>query len=112
MPGLIDKYLASAGYTGQLTDAPLAADPPANLFELVASNYGAHGPFDSESKRGSWDMFTDRHRTAFWTVAALGLIGGVHLLGRPQKRSATPISYKVSQCPKKLLTNNFSLKNV
>ena len=31
--------------------------------------------------------------------------------GRPQKRSATPISYKVSQCPKKFLTSNCSLKN-
>jgi 4-oxalocrotonate tautomerase len=31
--------------------------------------------------------------------------------GRPQKRSATPFSYKVSQCPKKFRTNNFSPKN-
>jgi short-subunit dehydrogenase len=84
-PGLIDKYLASAGYSGQLTDEPLAADAPANLFEPVAGNYGAHGRFDSESKRGSWEMFTDRHRTAFWTVAALGLIGGVHLLAKKYK---------------------------
>ena len=84
-PGLIDKYLASAGYKGQLTNEPLAADAPANLFEPVAGNYGAHGRFDSESKRVSWEMFTDRHRTAFWTVAALGLIGGVHLLAKKYK---------------------------
>ena len=32
-PGLIDRYLASAGYTGQLTDEALPADAPANLFE-------------------------------------------------------------------------------
>jgi phospholipase C len=31
--------------------------------------------------------------------------------GRYQKRSATPISYKVSQCPTKLRTNSFNLKN-
>lgn len=84
-PGLIDKYLASAGYKGQLTDEPLAADAPANLFESVAGNYGAHGRFDSESRRGSLEMFTDRHRTAFWTVAALSLIGGVHLLAKKYK---------------------------
>jgi hypothetical protein len=28
-----------------------------------------------------------------------------------KKRSATPISYKVSQCPTKLRTSNFNLKN-
>jgi hypothetical protein len=32
--------------------------------------------------------------------------------GRPQKRGATPISYKVLQCPTKLLhTSTFNLKN-
>jgi len=31
--------------------------------------------------------------------------------GRPQKRSATPIAYKVSQCPKKFRTNNSNLKS-
>jgi short-subunit dehydrogenase len=84
-PGLIDRYLASAGYKGQLTDEPLALDAPDNLFEPVAGNYGAHGRFDGESKTGSWEMFTDRHRTAFWIVAALGLIGGVHALARKHK---------------------------
>ena len=32
--------------------------------------------------------------------------------GRPQKRGATPISYKVLQCPTKLFhTSTFNLKN-
>ncbi|AMM18649.1 short-chain dehydrogenase (plasmid) [Burkholderia sp. PAMC 28687] len=84
-PGLIDRYLASAGYAGQLTDVPLAADAPANLYEPVPGNYGAHGRFDQESKTGSWEMFTDRHRSAFWALAALGLVGGVHLLAKKYK---------------------------
>ena len=84
-PGLIDRYLASAGYAGQLTDVPLAADAPANLYEPVPGNYGAHGRFDQESKAGSWEMFTDRHRSAFWALAALGLVGGVHLLAKKYK---------------------------
>lgn len=84
-PGLIDKYLASAGYTGQLTDTPLEANAPANLYDPVPGDYGAHGRFDAESKTGSWEMFTDRHRSAFWTLAALGLLGGVHLLARKYK---------------------------
>ena len=84
-PGLIDRYLASAGYKGQLTDVPLAADAPANLYEPVPGNYGAHGRFDQESKTGSWEMFTDRHRSALWALAALGLVGGVHLLAKKYK---------------------------
>ena len=49
-PGLIDKYLAKAGYSGQLTDRKLPADAPANLFHPVPGNYGAHGRFDAQSK--------------------------------------------------------------
>ncbi len=81
-PGLIDKYLAKAGYTGQLTHEKLGADPPANLFHPVPGDYGAHGRFDARSKTGSWEMFTDRHRTAFWAVAAIALVAGVHQLAK------------------------------
>ena len=81
-PGLIDRYLAKAGYAGQLTDQPLAENAPANLFEPVPGPYGAHGRFDSRSRSGSWEMFTDRHRTAFWAVAATGLVLGVHQLAK------------------------------
>ncbi|SAL09378.1 short chain dehydrogenase [Caballeronia sordidicola] len=84
-PGLIDKYLASAGYEGQLTDVPLEKGAPANLYEPVPGNYGAHGRFDRESKVGSLEMFTDRHRSAFWLLAAVGLVGGLHLLAKKYK---------------------------
>ena len=77
-PGLIDKYLASAGYSGQLSNEPLGEDAPANLFEPVPGNYGAHGRFDSRSKSHSWEMFTDRHRTAFWAAAAICFVVVVH----------------------------------
>jgi short-subunit dehydrogenase len=49
-PGWIHKYLASADYSGQLTDEKLAPDAPANLFDPVPGNYGAHGRFDNQSK--------------------------------------------------------------
>ena len=51
----------------------------------VPGDYGAHGRFDSQSKLGSWEMFTDRHRTAFWAVAGIGLVTGVHLLAKRLK---------------------------
>ena len=85
-PGWIDRYLASAGYSGQLTDEKLAPDTPANLFDPVPGNYGAHGRFDNQSKLGSWEMFTDRHRTAFWAaVAGVGLVTSAHLLAKKLK---------------------------
>ena len=84
-PGWIDKYLASAGYKGQLTDETLPANAPANLFDPVPGNYGAHGRFDSQSKLGSWEMFTDRHRMAFWAAAGVGLAASLHLLAKRLK---------------------------
>ena len=81
-PGLIDKYLARAGYTGQLTHEKLGEDAPANLFEPVPGDYGAHGRFDARSRTGSWEMFTDRHRTAFWAAAAIAVVAGVHQLAK------------------------------
>ena len=79
-PGLIDRYLASAGYKGQLTDEPLAPDAPANLFDPVPGDYGAHGRFDDRSRARSWEMFTDRHRDAFWALTGVAILGGIGLL--------------------------------
>ncbi len=81
-PGLIDKYLASAGYKGQITDEPLGPNAPANLFEAVPGNYAAHGRFDNRARSGSWEMFTDRHRAAFWAAAGLGFVAMVHQIAK------------------------------
>ena len=80
-PGLIDRYLATKGYTGQLTHEPLA-DAPGNLDLPVPGPYGAHGRFDAQARSGSWEMFTDRHRNAFWAAAALGAIAIAHRFAR------------------------------
>ena len=72
-PGLIDRYLASAGYSGQLTEQATAPDAPANLFEPVHGDYGAHGRFDVESRTVSWQMFTNRHRVVLFGALAVGL---------------------------------------
>jgi short-subunit dehydrogenase len=86
-PGLIDRYLAKAGYSGQMTAAPTEAGAPANLFEPVPGNFGAHGRFDSEAKSTSWEMFTDRHRDAFWAAAAVGLLAAIGVLVRHRPRA-------------------------
>ncbi|SAL85479.1 short chain dehydrogenase [Caballeronia arvi] len=74
-PALIDRYLAKAGYSGQLTDEPLQRDATGNLFDPVPGGYGAHGRFDDQAREHSWEMFTDRHRVLFWGLAGIGAIG-------------------------------------
>jgi short-subunit dehydrogenase len=82
-PGLIDRYLAKAGYSGQLTDIPDPPGAPDNLFEPVPGAYGAHGRFDNRKPRSfSWEMVISRHRIAFWGAVAVGAIGGLHLLAK------------------------------
>lgn len=84
-PGLADRYLATAGYSGQMTDQILPADAPANLFEPVPGRYGARGRFSDRSRKGSFEMFTDRHKAAAWSVAAvvgIGALAGLHALAK------------------------------
>ncbi len=81
-PGLIDRYLAKNGYSGQLTDETKPADAPANLFEPVKGAYGAHGRFDSKARTGSWEMFTSRHRNAMWATIGVIAIAGIHQLAK------------------------------
>ncbi|HTZ34574.1 MAG TPA: SDR family oxidoreductase [Stellaceae bacterium] len=70
-PGLLDRYLARTGYSGQLTDEPLPSDAPANLFKSADGDYGAHGRFDARAHAVSYEAAAARHRGAL----ALGLIG-------------------------------------
>jgi short-subunit dehydrogenase len=81
-PGLIDRYLAKAGYSGQLTDERSPADAPANLFEPVPGPYGAHGRFDRIARKRSWEMFTSRHRGALTAGIAVALVAGVGAIAR------------------------------
>ena len=85
-PGWIDRYLAKAGYSGQMTDEKLPEDAPANLFEPVPGPYGAHGRFDKQSRTGSWEMFTSRHRDVLVSsLLGLGVLTGLHLLAKRLK---------------------------
>lgn len=61
-PGRLDRYLAGAGYCGQLAGPLPSVDAPSNLFEAVPGTYGAHGRFDDEAKSVNWETFADQHR--------------------------------------------------
>ena len=82
VPGLLDRYLAGAGYKGQLGDEPAPADAPNNLFQPVPGKYGAHGRFDARARSTSWEVYFSRHRNAVWVTVAAGVLFGVHRLAR------------------------------
>ncbi|WP_428487365.1 SDR family oxidoreductase [Rhodopila sp.] len=84
-PGLIDRYLAKSGYTGQITDQRSDPDAPGNLFDPVPGAYGAHGRFDGQARSGSWEMFTSRHRNAMWGAILISAVTGAHLLAKRLK---------------------------
>jgi short-subunit dehydrogenase len=71
VPGLLDRYLADAGYSGQLTQEPLPENAPTNLFATVDKEVGAHGRFDRQAQATSWEMTFSRYRD----LAAVGLSG-------------------------------------
>ena len=80
-PGLLDRYLARAGYEGQLTDEPKPADAPANLFAPAKGSWGAHGRFDSRASEISGEAIIDRHRSTL-AFGLAGVAGLVWLLSR------------------------------
>jgi len=63
-PGWLDRYLARSGYAGQLTREPNPPDAPANLFDSVPGDYGAHGRFDARAKDASVEFAASKHRGA------------------------------------------------
>jgi hypothetical protein len=71
-PGLLDRYLARAGYSGQLSGEPRGPDAPANLFEPVQGNWGAHGRFDAQARGRSIQLWTNRHRVGLGLAALVG----------------------------------------
>jgi short-subunit dehydrogenase len=84
-PGFADRYLATHGYSTQMSNQPLPADAPANLFEPVPGRRGARGRFTDRSRRGSLEMFTDRHKAAALTLLAVAgatAIAGLHQLAK------------------------------
>ncbi len=87
--GLADRYLASAGYSGQLAKEP--ADPHAanNLHETVEGDYAAHGSFDERARKSSLEMFSSRHKTAlFGTLLGMAAAAGVRQALAGSRRSA------------------------
>jgi NAD(P)-dependent dehydrogenase (short-subunit alcohol dehydrogenase family) len=99
VPGLLDRYLANVGYTGQITDEPLPANAPHNLFESADGDWGAHGRFDARAHAISYQAVASLHRGAVAT-ALLGLgVGLAALLGRSRVSQARRASRRRAAAP-------------
>ncbi|MEF2552973.1 SDR family oxidoreductase [Aurantimonas sp. A2-1-M11] len=76
-PGLLDRFLARKGYSGQLTKEPRNPDAPANLFAPAPGHSSARGRFSSRASNRRLLVLTQSDRTAIKlglaTIGALGL---------------------------------------
>jgi NAD(P)-dependent dehydrogenase (short-subunit alcohol dehydrogenase family) len=73
-PGLLDRYLARAGYDAQQTDKPVEPDRPSNLWEPVPGDRGTHGIFEAEARAGSMQLWLARHRALLLGAGAAALV--------------------------------------
>ena len=88
-PGLLNRYLASHGYSGQLTDETADRNRPDNLFEPLPGDFGAHGRFDDRAIDRCIQLWATRHRPELITAAALlASLGTAALLRAGRARTA------------------------
>ena len=80
VPGLLDRYLGRNGYDSQQSNEFEDPDRPANLWEPVAGDPGAHGRFDPVAHPRSLQLWGATHRGAMVAVGgalAAGLAGAL-----------------------------------
>jgi NADP-dependent 3-hydroxy acid dehydrogenase YdfG len=84
-PGLMDRYLATRAWEGQMSDDPARPGTPDNLDDAVAADVGAHGAFDDMATEVSPLLWADMHRVVL-AGAAVGIaavaVGAARLLRR------------------------------
>jgi hypothetical protein len=74
IPGLLDRYLADKGYSGEQTSEPEDPTRPDNLWEPVRGDWGAHGRFDDRSHPVSRELQLRLNRD-WLLLAGAGLAG-------------------------------------
>jgi hypothetical protein len=50
MPGVLDRFLATKGYEGQLTREPTLSGETDNLYHPLVGRHSAHGRFDDRAR--------------------------------------------------------------
>ena len=79
-PGWLDRMLAKQGYSGQITPEPLPPNACANLYDPCDVNPGAHGRFDRDARRSSFQWWLTRHRSVVVGGCAVVLVALVALI--------------------------------
>lgn len=74
-PGLLDLYLAHAGYRAQQSEEPDDPNRPDNLYRALSADAGSRGRFEDESRRHSLQLWLTVHRGRL--AAALGGTGAI-----------------------------------
>lgn len=82
VPGLADRFVARAGYTGQLTVEREPLNAPSNLMQSVPGAFAAHGRFDAEVGERTPMLLTSRHRDALVALAGLAVVAGLRQFAR------------------------------
>jgi short-subunit dehydrogenase len=89
-PGLLDRYLARTGLSGQQTDKPKDPDAPANLWEPAdggdGHDFGSHGIFDDQSHRDDPQLWASQHHGVLLSLGAAAAAATVALLSRRSAR--------------------------
>ncbi|MEO3926135.1 SDR family oxidoreductase [Micromonosporaceae bacterium B7E4] len=91
LPGLLDRYLARTGYSGQQTEQPADRSRPANLWHPVddgtGADPGAHGAFDTPYRTRSPQLWLSQHRGAVTAgLLSAGTVAGVLFGTTPWRR--------------------------
>ncbi|HEY5219816.1 MAG TPA: SDR family oxidoreductase [Gemmatimonadaceae bacterium] len=100
-PSFADWYLARTGFSGQ--QDPAAHEPmlPANLYQPVPGDHGAHGIFDDRSHPASPQMWASHHRgmVAASTIAGIAIAVAV-IARRARAASLNPSGTHANDLPK------------
>jgi short-subunit dehydrogenase len=93
-PGMLDRYLAKNGYSGQLTNDPTDPQQPDNLFDPVPGDPGTHGRFEGQSSDWSLQLWATEHRSALIAtgLTVAGFIATMIVGGRPLARQMGSVS--------------------
>jgi len=78
-PGLLDRYLAKTGYSGQQTDEPANPNRPNNLWEPLPGDRGAHGSFDNRAQDWSLQLWATKNQNSL-ALVGLGVLAGMGLV--------------------------------
>lgn len=108
IPGLIDRYLARAGYQGQQSDQPSDPAAPDNLWQPVKGDFAANGRFGRLAKPGTLQLWASLYRGPI----ALGLLAaglwGYRILRSKREREFV----KASAFPQENPAGGWTLKRI